>query len=78
MIFFDACLMGMVESAHQVQPYADYLIAKRISLVAVAPIDLYFDPGSLHSTIDTRDLVSGIVAKYNLAAPSTSPLRSPQ
>jgi hypothetical protein len=65
LLFFDACLMGMVESLYEVYPYADYLVAGENLLWSQFPYEEYFAPGALTATTTGRELAAHIVASYN-------------
>ncbi|MBX0327052.1 hypothetical protein K2Z83_05060 [Oscillochloris sp. ZM17-4] len=65
LIFFDACLMGMVESAYEVAPYTSYLVAGENLLWAKFPYEQYFDPARLTATLGPRALAELIVELYN-------------
>jgi len=64
-LFFDACLMGMVETAYEVQPYAQYFIAGENLLWAELPYDKYLAPDVLNGLTTPRDLATTIVQRYN-------------
>jgi hypothetical protein len=68
-LFFDACLMGMLESAAEVQPYADYYIAGQNLLWSALPYEQYLAPDALTSTTTPRQLAEQIVARYNQPSP---------
>jgi hypothetical protein len=69
-VFFDACLMGMIESAYQVHPYASYLVAGENLLWAQLPYESYFAPTLLNSTTTPKQLAVSMVESYNQTAPS--------
>jgi hypothetical protein len=64
-LFFDACLMGMVETAYEVQPYAQYFIAGENLLWAELPYDKYLASDVLNSLTSPRNLATTIVQRYN-------------
>jgi hypothetical protein len=73
-LFFDACLMGMLESAYEVRDRADYLIAGENLLFADLPYDDYFAPARLTATTQPAELARIIVERYNQR---TTPLENP-
>lgn len=64
-IFFDACLMGMLESAYEIAPYAAYLVAGENLLWSDFPYERYFDPSRLTRNTSPSDLARLIVQEYN-------------
>jgi Tol biopolymer transport system component len=68
--FFDACLMNMIESAAEIQPYTDYFIAGQSLLWSQFPYEVYFAPENFSATTDAEALATNIVKLYN------EPLRS--
>jgi hypothetical protein len=64
-LFFDACLMGMFESAYEVQPYADVLIAGQNQLWSRLPYERYLDKTALTAATTPGELALGIVQRYN-------------
>lgn len=64
-LFFDACLMGMIESAYEVRDYADYFIAGQNLLFAELPYQDYFSTEVLTATTPPRDLAQQLVERYN-------------
>jgi hypothetical protein len=65
LLFYDACLMGMLESAYEVAPSVDYLIAGQNLLFAEFPYDVYFSSTGLNSSTTPGQLASHIVDSYN-------------
>jgi N-acetylneuraminic acid mutarotase len=65
-LFFDACLMGMLESAVEVQPSADYFIAGQNLLWAGLPYEQYLSPTLLTAATTPISLAETIVERYNL------------
>jgi len=72
-LFFDACLMGMIESAAEVQPYADYFIAGENLLWSRLPYERYLDNTVLNATTTPRALATTIVERYNQPSPPDEP-----
>jgi hypothetical protein len=72
-LFFDACLMGMVESAYEIAPYASYFVAGQNLTWSRLPYATYLKPGVLTAKTSPRDLAARIVEHYNQPTPSTEP-----
>ncbi|MEI6778994.1 MAG: clostripain-related cysteine peptidase, partial [Chloroflexales bacterium] len=68
-IFYDACLMGMIESAYEIKDYTNYLVAGENLLWSAFPYENYFDPSRFTKTISPRALASMIVDQYNEPIP---------
>lgn len=64
-IFFDACFMGMLESAYEIRDDADYMIAGENELFADFPYDDYFSGTRFNATTTPRELSISIVQRYN-------------
>jgi hypothetical protein len=64
-IFFDACLMGMVESAFEIYQYTDYFIAGQNLLWSELPYDQYLAKENLNGATTPRALAKRIVELYN-------------
>ncbi|MBX0328906.1 right-handed parallel beta-helix repeat-containing protein [Oscillochloris sp. ZM17-4] len=62
-LFFDACLMSMVESAYQVRDVADYLVAGQNLLFARLPYDQYLR--DLGNATTPEMLARRITERYN-------------
>jgi len=65
LIFFDACLMGMLESTYEVQPYTNYVIAGENLLWAELPYETYFTPEVLNEQTSAQQLTTQILGRYN-------------
>lgn len=64
-LFFDACLMGMVESMYEVSDHADYMVAGQNLLWSRFPYDQYLHPAVLTAET-TPDMFAGnLVQQYN-------------
>lgn len=63
LLFFDACLMAMLESAYEVREVADYFIAGQNLLFARLPYQRYLADLTNSTTPDT--LAERIVERYN-------------
>ena len=72
-LFLDACLMGMIETATEVQPYADYLVAGENLLWSRLPYERYLAPSVLTPTTDPHGLAQAIVQYYNEPKPADEP-----
>lgn len=64
-LFYDACLMSMVETAYEVRDGADYLVAGQNILFADLPYHRYLHPNRLTSATTPRGLAERIVETYN-------------
>jgi hypothetical protein len=71
-LFFDACLMGMIESAYEVQPHAAFYIAGQNLLWSALPYERYLAADLLGAETSPRELAQGIVARYNQPLPGES------
>lgn len=65
LVFFDACLMGMLESAYEIRNDADFLIAGENQLFAVFPYETYFAKKLLLKTTTPKRLAQDMVESYN-------------
>jgi len=65
-LFFDACLMGMIECAYAVRDQAAFLIAGENLLWAELPYKKYLDPKKLNDTTLPAQLVEHIVTSYDV------------
>jgi len=72
-LFLDACLMGMIETATEVQPYADYLVAGENLLWSRLPYEHYLAPDVVTSTTTPLQLAKAIVTHYNEPSPADEP-----
>ncbi|WP_370650187.1 clostripain-related cysteine peptidase [Oscillochloris sp. ZM17-4] len=63
MLFFDACLMGMIESAYQVRDIADYYVSGQNLLFAKLPYERYLR--DLTNETSPATLAERIVDLYN-------------
>jgi hypothetical protein len=72
-LFFDACLMGMVESAYEIAPYASYFVAGQNFTWSQLPYRTYFDPAVLTAKTSPRELAVRLVQHYNQPAPPSEP-----
>ncbi|RRR67775.1 MAG: hypothetical protein EI684_18440 [Candidatus Viridilinea halotolerans] len=63
-LFFDACLMAMIESAYEVREVADYFIAGQNLLFAYLPYERYVH--DLDNNTSPATLTERIVQRYNL------------
>lgn len=73
LIFFDACLMGMVESAYEVQPFTRFLIAGQNLLWSRLAYERYLAPDGLTASTDPAALAQLIVQRYNAPTPANEP-----
>ncbi|NTU79490.1 MAG: hypothetical protein HGA45_08820 [Chloroflexales bacterium] len=65
LLFFDACLMGMIESAYEVRNAADYFVAGQNLMFADLPYEDYLAAGALSAETKPLDLARRIVERYN-------------
>jgi hypothetical protein len=72
-LFFDACLMGMIETAYEVAPYAQYLVAGQNLLWAELPYEHYLAPQNLTGDTEPDQLARSIVRLYNPSNRSDEP-----
>jgi Tol biopolymer transport system component len=73
-IFFDACLMGMLESAYEIREAADFLVAGQNQLFADLPYEHYLAADTLLPDTSPEGLAELIVERYNVGAdPAQSP-----
>jgi hypothetical protein len=72
-LFLDACLMGMIETATEVQPYAGYLVAGENLIWSRLPYEHYLAPSVLTPTTAPRTLAQAIVQHYNEPPPTNEP-----
>jgi len=64
-LFLDACLMGMVEVAYEVQPYASYMVAGENLMFAQSSYNSFFDPSVLTANTSPNALARTIVDRAN-------------
>ncbi|GAB4202768.1 MAG: hypothetical protein OHK0022_26290 [Roseiflexaceae bacterium] len=64
-VFFDACLMGMLESAYEIRNDADYLIAGQNQLFAEFPYQKYLGKENLMTATTPEKLSVNITMNYN-------------
>jgi hypothetical protein len=69
-LFFDASLMGMIESADEIQPYAHYFIAGQNLLWANLPYEHYLAATMLTSVTTPYSLTKTIIQSYNRLPPN--------
>ncbi len=72
-LFLDACLMGMLETAYEVSNYADYLVSSENLLFANLPYETYLAKGGLTNTTSPLGLARRLVTKYNEGAATSQP-----
>jgi hypothetical protein len=73
LVFFDACLMGMLESAYEVQPYTRYFVAGENLLWSRLPYERYLSNDAIGPQTTPLELAKLIVARYNDPAPPDEP-----
>ena len=65
-LFFDACLMGMIECAYEVWDYVDYVVAGENLLWAELPYEQYLNSQVLKEDTTPYQLARGLVERYNI------------
>lgn len=73
-LFYDACLMGMIETAYEIRNSADFLIAGQNVLFAELPYEVYLNAANLTFATTPRDLATSLVGQYNAGV---NPFRHP-
>jgi hypothetical protein len=63
-IYFDACVMGMVEVAYQIRDYADVMVASEEVGWSGAPYDYYLSSLTANPSMSTGELADVIVSGY--------------
>lgn len=69
-LFYDACLMGMIETAYEVRNAADYLVAGENTLFAQLPYEQYLNAASLSAATTPEQLAKNLVHQYNIGIDS--------
>lgn len=72
-LFFDACLMGLLESAYEVQPSVDFLVAGQSILWSQLPYERYLSSQRLTKQTTPETFARQLIADYNLGAPADEP-----
>ncbi|MFQ5814495.1 MAG: clostripain-related cysteine peptidase, partial [Anaerolineae bacterium] len=68
-VFYDACLMGMIEEAYEIKEYVNYFIGSENEAWGSMPYDQYIN--SITSSTEPRELAVGIVNDYTASLPLT-------
>jgi uncharacterized repeat protein (TIGR01451 family) len=68
-VFYDACLMGMIEEAYEIKDYVNYLIGSENEAWGSMPYDQYIN--SVTSSTQPRELAVDIVSEYTESLPLT-------
>jgi len=68
-VFYDACLMGMIEEAYEIKDYANYFVGSQNEAWGSLPYDQYLN--SITSTTQPRQLAIDIVNHYTASLPLT-------
>jgi hypothetical protein len=63
-LYFDACLMGMVEVAYQIRDYADIMVASEEVGYAGQPYDYYLADLTANPSMSPSELADVIVSNY--------------
>lgn len=64
LLYFDACLMGMVEVAYQIRDYADVMVASEEVAWTGAPYDYYLSNLTANPSMSASELAGVIVSSY--------------
>jgi hypothetical protein len=64
LLYFDACLMGMVEVAYQIRDYADIMIASEEVMYTGQPYDYYLATLTANPSMSPSELANIIVSNY--------------
>jgi len=62
-VFYDACLMAMIENAYPLRPFVRYLVASQNETFTSYPYDDYFD--AIHAGTEASDLATAMVDRYH-------------
>ena len=68
-VFYDACLMGMIEEVYAIKDYANYFIGSENEVWGSMPYDQYIN--SITSSTQPRELATDIVNDYTASLPLT-------
>jgi len=68
-VFYDACLMGMIEEAYEIKDYVNYFIASENEAWGSMPYNRYIN--SITPSIQPRELAIEIVKDYTESLPLT-------
>ncbi len=68
-VFYDACLMGMIEEAYEIKDYVNYLIGSENEAWGSMPYDQYIN--SITSATQPRELAADVVKEYTTSLPLT-------
>ena len=64
LLYFDACLMGMVEVAYQIRDYADVMVASEEVAWTGTPYDQYLSNLTANPSMSASELADVIVSSY--------------
>jgi uncharacterized repeat protein (TIGR01451 family) len=68
-VFYDACLMGMIEEAYEIKDYVKYFIGSENEAWGSMPYDQYIN--SITSSTQPRELAVDVVNDYTASLPLT-------
>jgi uncharacterized membrane protein YgcG len=74
LLYFDACVTGMVEVAYQIRDYADIMVASEEVGYAGEPIDYYLASLAANPSMSASELADVIVSNYIDYTTETFPL----
>ena len=68
-VFYDACLMGMIEEVYEIRDYVNYFVGSENEAWGSMPYDQYLN--SITSSTQPRELAGDIVNDYTASLPLT-------
>jgi uncharacterized repeat protein (TIGR01451 family) len=68
-VFYDACLAGMIEEAYEIKDYVNYFVGSENEAWGSMPYDQYIN--SISSTTQPRELATTVVHEYTASLPLT-------
>jgi len=68
-VFYDACLVGMLEEAYEIKDYVDYFVGSENEAWGSTPYDRYI--ASISSSTEPRELAMSVVNNYTESLPLT-------
>ncbi len=68
-VFYDACLAGMLEEAYEIKDYADYFVGSENEAWGSTPYDRYI--ASITTSTGPRELAVAVVNEYTQSLPLT-------
>ncbi len=68
-VFYDACLAGMIEEAYEIEDYINYFISSENEAWGSMPYDQYLN--SITATTQPKELAEAVVNEYTASLPLT-------